>query len=73
MNAKRKKHLQAIAIRGGSIHSITTQAKRQRDVFDPEGTFHWLDDRQFVDFCDYVAAVVYCHAIAIGLWYNRGD
>ena len=69
MNAKRKRHLQAIAIRGGSVHSITIQAERQRNTFDPEGRFHWLDDGQFNTFIDYVAAVVHNHAVAIG-WYD---
>ena len=69
MNAKRKKQLQAIAIRGGSIHSITIQAKRQRDVFDPEGSFHWLDDGQFLALIKYVAAIVDMHAIALG-WFD---
>lgn len=72
MTKKREKQLQAIASRcGGSNHAITIKAERQRDIFDPNGDYAWLNDRQFISLMNYIAAVVHDTAIAIGFYDSR--
>jgi hypothetical protein len=65
MTKKREKQLQAIAVR--------SDARQQREAFDPEGRFATLSDRQFLGFMDYIAAVVYDMAIAIGFYDSRSQ
>jgi hypothetical protein len=63
MTKKRGKQLQAIAIR--------SDARQQRETFDPSGQFIALSDRQFLGFMGYIAAVVHNTAIAIGFYDSR--
>jgi hypothetical protein len=73
MTKKREKQLQALAQRGGSIHSINMRANRERNIFDPDGRFATFNDRQFVAIMKYVAAIVHNHAMAIGFYDNRSQ